>query len=184
MRMHLSDHTAQKLTFAVQTTRENVREYTRFFNEEAKQTFISRLREQDWKTVYSVDEGEVNEQWNNFSSEFFRLFDECFPLKLKIRKKQTATKLKQDPQVVECKNRLDILLVLNNQDSRYKQLYKETKKEYDKLLCRLKAKHFQEEIKKSDNKNKTMWKICNQINGKHKIMLIILIITQITPSPN
>lgn len=81
VRMHLSDHTAQKLTFAVQTTRENVREYTRFFNEEAKQTFISRLREQDWKTVYSVDEGEVNEQWNNFSSEFFRQFDECFPLK-------------------------------------------------------------------------------------------------------
>lgn len=56
--------------------------------------------------------------------------------------------------MVECKNRLDILLVLNNQDSRYKQLYKETKKEYDKLLCGLKAKHFQEEIKNLTTKTK------------------------------
>lgn len=94
---------------------------------------------------------------------YFCIFCECFPLKV-VRTK--ANKVPADPVIVECKSRLDVLLVLSRHHAEYCELYKQTKKEYDRYLIASKVGKYEKRINDSDNKNKTMWAICNEIRGK------------------
>lgn len=60
----------------------------------------------------------------------------------------------------------DLLFSLSNQDREYKSLYKKEKKKYDNILIELKKEHYNK-ILASDNKNKTMWNVCKEIQGNY-----------------
>ena len=48
----------------------------------------------------------------------------------------------------------------------FKDEYNKTKREYDKMVVYHRKGIYSEKILQSDNKNKMMWAICNEINGK------------------
>nr|CAI5856387.1 unnamed protein product [Callosobruchus analis] len=75
--------------------------------------------------------------------------------------------LQYNPTVKACKSKLDTLLVLCKYNPQYRELYNLTKKEYDTLVINKKSSLYEERITSSDNKNKTMWFICNEILGKN-----------------
>lgn len=162
--MHVSDHRAQKIIFSCKSVKEDLCRMSRCFSEEAKSNFLLRLREQDWQTVYQVCTVDVNSQWDTFTSVFLQVFNECFPVKM--MRPGRNRHVPDDPEICNCKNRLDVLLMLSRQNKNYSELYNKTKKEYDRLLVKHKSNLYQKKIYASDNKNKTMWAICNEIGGK------------------
>ena len=162
---YVSDHTAQKIVFRTECPDQMPLKYKRFFSEENKNNFMYCLREQDWLDVYNVGKDDVNKQWNIFMNTFQGLFDQNFPRRLHRKKQKSKTYDNQD--VIECKHRLDIMLTLARHDQSYKELYKNEKKAYDRLLVTARATKYENRITQSDNKIKCMWAICKEINGKH-----------------
>lgn len=161
---HISDHNMQKLTFKIkEPTKQETHRYGRIYSEEAKFNFRTQLKQQDWQQVCAVKMSEVDEQWSCFIRTFTDIFNSCFPLKLIGFRKQNL--YFNDQSIVECKNRLDILLISCRTNPMYTPLYNSAKKEYDKLLSDLKRKRYDERIKASDNKNKTMWSTVKDIKG-------------------
>lgn len=168
---HISDHNAQKIVFKVgQTKNENkIKNFKikRLFKEDEKLNFLDTLKQLTWEDVYSVERFDVNKQWDVFMGGFINVFHSCFPLKRVC----TKTKIKhytQSETIKECKKRLDTLLILKNQNSKYKDQYNQTKREYDRLLIKERSKLYENKIKKSDNKMKCLWHICNEITAKKR----------------
>lgn len=164
---HISDHTAQKLTFQVKNN--NVQKnckYSRSFNTNAIQHFKQKLENQEWKAVFEVEEINVDEKWETFMDEFLLLFNESFPLKHLANSKKNFKYNNKELNAI--KNKLDILLVLCRYNEHYTTLYNATKREYDNMLGICRSQDFQNRIQKSENKSKTMWNICNEILGKKK----------------
>lgn len=165
----ISDHTAQKLTVGIKNTHSNKFILKRIFSEENKKDFSNRLANTDWSEVYKLSKGEVNKQWETFICIFLEHFNNSFPVKkIAIRKNKHNKVLSKDPEIIDCKNRLDILYGISTIDPRYKDVYKETKKEYQNKLIRTRAKNYQNRLEKSDNKAKSMWQLVNEILGKYQ----------------
>lgn len=161
---HISDHNTQKLTFNLgETMKQKKPAYCRTYSEHTKSDFQMQLRQQDWQQVYEVDRSLVDMQWSLFINTFTNLFNHCFPLKLRGHRKQTRV---VNRSVMECKNRLDSLLVLKRLSPEYISLYNSTKKEYDRLLMEAKRELYERKIKTSDNKNKTVWSVIKDIKGE------------------
>lgn len=162
--MHISDHMTQILFFSL-TENKNQFIYKRFFTEENKRHFLLSLSEQDWENVFQIERHNVNLQWDIFINTYIRIFNQHFPKTMVyINKKRPCSGI----EVKECKNRLDTLLVLSRNNNLFKHMYNETKTEYDNLLKLEKTKLYEKKVKNSDNKNKCLWSICNEINGKAK----------------
>lgn len=163
---NISDHTAQRLRFYIDKV-ETSYFYKRIFSRQNRENFCEMLKTVNWNTVYEIGEQQVNDQWNEFMTRFKYCFEICFPLK-KILKctKSKDSKLKSQPDIIECKNRLDILNIIKTVDTRYTDLYNITKKEYNKKLVSGRSKMYAHRLKYSDNKSKTTWQIVNEINGK------------------
>lgn len=162
---HVSDHTAQKISFKIQLNKKQCFMYRRFFSEANKQKFLEYLHEETWLEVYNCNNCNVNEQWTLFINNFLNIFNYCFPQKLVDFRTKNCVHL-EDQEFKSCKNRLDTLLTLYNNNNVYKEMYNATKKEYNNLLLRAKQKMFENRIINSDNKSKCMWSIHNEITGK------------------
>ena len=162
-----SDHKAQKIVFQIQNRASQVSEHKRIFSQENKDNFLGCLRDQDWENVYSINRNDVNSQWNSFINAYTCLFNQSFPLKV-VHNHTNQKSKNRSPQIVECKRRLDNLLILSNHFIKYKDTYKQTKKEYDNMLKNSRIKTYENRITHSDNKMKCMWAICKEINGKIK----------------
>lgn len=165
---HISDHTAQKIRFKVKRlSKDNHVTYRRFFSENNKHNFLNQLHGQTWDEVYNCRLDDVNKQWVCFINNFKNIFNECFPKKLVKVKSNNKTYYNGDNQaLVECKNRLDILLVISRNDGNYKQMYNEEKVRYNGLLLESRKSIYENKIVNSDNKSKCMWSIHNEITGK------------------
>ena len=162
----ISDHTAQKISFKAEYVN-NFRQYhQRFLSNEAKALFIEELKTQDWLGTYSLHRSDVNEQWRRFICVYINIFNHCFPKKLVNKSIKRKCLYKKSVELDDIKKRLDLILILKNQNMNFNNLYKQVKKEYDKLLIKSRAKNYEEKIRTSDNKSKCMWSICNQITGK------------------
>ncbi|KAK9695544.1 hypothetical protein QE152_g32531 [Popillia japonica] len=57
---------------------------------------------------------------------------------------------------------------MKNVNSDYSDMYKKTKKEYDDLLVRCRSESYDNRIQNSDNENKCMWSIHNEIIGRQR----------------
>ena len=149
----ISDHTAQKVVFEIES--KNVRSFNhkRIFSTENKTNFLESLRTENFESVYSVDIKDVNKQWNNFIGIFVQIFNENFPIKKLYNKKKRKV---VSPEIAECKNRLDLLLTLSNHNIQYKETYKRIKKEYDNLLKNTQKQKYESRVVNSDNKMKCM----------------------------
>lgn len=165
----ISDHTAQKITFSLNLVEESKHTYRRFFSEHNKNNFILKLQEQTWNELYQFEEHEINKQWNYFMNIFLIIFNESFPLTYYANRKNKKFNIITNPKIKECKTQLDILLVLSKSDKKYTESYNLAKKKYNNLLAKERSETYENRIKMSDNKNKCMWSIHDEITGKkHK----------------
>lgn len=98
-----------------------------------------------------------------------QLFNQCFPYKSTKQKNRINKSTKNNnPQLVECKNRLDVLLMLSRFDANnYKIPYILEKKKYDNLLIEFRSSRYHQKLLNSDNKSKCMWSIFKEITGKN-----------------
>lgn len=162
---YISDHAAQKLKFHVEQTNKTLI-YRRIFSDENKLSFLNILKEQDWLQIYEVERNNINRQWNKFMDNFTKIFNHCFPLKLIDTKQNKKYKIKVNPQIEECKNKLDLFLTLSRHDNRHKESYKKVKIEYDNLLKAARSEIYEKQLNLADNKTKCMWNICKDITGQ------------------
>lgn len=160
----ISDHTAQKIVFQMQPEETPKFFYKRIFSGENKNSFLRSLRNENFANVYRLDISQVDNQWNSFMCTYSRIFDQNFPLK-KVHNKQNKKVV--TPELVDCKKRLDLLLTLSNHNSQYKDAYKATKKDYDKLLKNAQIQKYENRLIHSDNKMKSMWAISKEITGNN-----------------
>lgn len=161
----ISDHTAQKISFNI-NERKMKFVYKRFFSKDNITAFVTRLREQVWESVYEVDVSDVNGQWNAFLGLFLTIFYENFPLK-KVSLERRKRGIMYSQEIIDCKYRLDVLLVMSQHDHYYKEIYKTVKRQYDSLLKAARIEMYENKIEQSENKSKCVWGICNEITGKH-----------------
>lgn len=162
---HLSDHTAQKLTLEIYKDTTQYHIYKRLFNKNSIDNFKNQLNQQDWQLVHEIMDTNVDKKWDMFVNQFLLLFNQSFPLRL-VPKMGAKTFTYNDESLGKIKNELDVLLVLSRYDQKYQNEYKTTKIKYDKLLKVCRSKSYENRILKSENKNRTMWAICNEICGK------------------
>lgn len=163
--MHISDHMAQILCFSI-TENKNCFTYKRFFTEENKRQFLTGLSGQDWGNVFQIEKRNVDLQWDTFINTYLTIFNQYFPKKMVYANKKKSF---SSTETKKCKTKLDILLVLSRNNNLFKPIYNEAKNEYDKLLKFEKTKLYEKKVRASDNKNKCLWSICNEINGKTKV---------------
>lgn len=164
---HISDHTAQKIVFKIIPIIKNSKVYKRSFTETNKKLFLESLSEQNWASVYEVQDNDTDIEWCTFHKIYSEIFNQHFPLKL-VSIKNKKKHLYDNPLILEHKKKMDILLPLSKHYHYYKELYKKYKKQYDILLKQCRAMSYQGRVEKSDNKVKCMWSICKEIIGNNK----------------
>lgn len=156
---NISDHYTQKFSFQINETTKTKTSYTRFFDKDSIEDFKTKIEEEKWLSVYNTAAQNVNEKWEKLIATYVLLFDECFPKKLIRTPNRTYTPF-NDKELEECKKELDI-----QYDRKYKDQYDAVKKKYDHLLMKAKSTSYEKRIINSDNKQRTMWAICNEIRG-------------------
>nr|CAI5831447.1 unnamed protein product [Callosobruchus analis] len=162
----ISDHTAQKLIieFKDKITRDCC--YRRIFSESNEVMFLNNLNNIIWSDIYEVNANDVNAQWEKFSSIFHSVYDRNFPLKKVWNSDRKKRYHDKDTEVIRCKKELDILYTASLVNSSYKDQYKQKRKEYNMTLVNCQKREYNRKILQSDNKNKTVWQIVKEINGK------------------
>ena len=163
---HISDHRAQKISFQAAKVEKRQSSYKRVFSDVKKQAFLTNLGSQNWESVYSIDRSRVDYQWKLFINTYINIFNEHFPKKLFKNVELVKNIVYDDARLKNCKERLDLLLVLSKSSENYREMYKATKIEYDNVLIEAKKNHYKNRLVSSDNKTKSMWAICNEIKGK------------------
>lgn len=166
MQYHISDHMSQKLTLPISIASEPKFNEKRVFNETNKILFMNMLKDSNWEKIYQIENSCVDEQWNFFVNITKHAFDRCFPLKKVNVNKNKSKNWQGDHEIENCKMNLDRLYVLKNNNSIFKNMYIETKKEYDKLLTNKKKEYYCSKIMGSDNKTRSAWGVVNEILGK------------------
>lgn len=165
---HISDHTAQKVSFYTQVNKHNSTcTLRRIFSVENKLLFKEKLQEADWTRVFEHEGDDVDQQWQVFMHIFTTAFDACFPL-TRVKNKARRHHFYSSPQIAECKRILDVLLVLKNSDDNFKKAYNELKIQYDKLLIKGRSQYYDQLIK-SGNQSKGTWQVVNSILGRKKV---------------
>lgn len=144
--MHVSDHRAQKIMFTV-----DYHYFSRFFGRSEKEEYLGQLLDQDWQLVQDVNKKDVD---GNGTCSWQILKEYYYP-----RNPNRNLKIHAGLKINAIKCKLDILLVLKNSNQLYNKAHKNTKKKYDKASKEEKRNVYENWIKKSDNKRKTMWHI-------------------------
>lgn len=161
---HVSDHLGQIVSFLVDKQINNF-SLKRNFSMGNKLNFANRLREVDWSSVYSIAREDVDEQWSAFVNMFMPLFNFCFPKKV-VREWGSNSHI-TCPELIECKNRLNILYTMKVNDHRFREEYKKVKLEYNNILKNIEKLHNSNKIAKSENKSKCVWNIINKTRGSN-----------------
>ncbi|KAG5886070.1 hypothetical protein JTB14_018929 [Gonioctena quinquepunctata] len=125
--------------------------------------FKQILTEQDWDSILAIPNYCVNEQWKCLMSILIPIFNQCFPFKSSTPKGKT--KYPSTSELIDCKNTLDILLVMTRTAEGYNEVFREVKKRYNRLLVDVSKEHSKKRIDKSDNKTKCVWQIVSEIRG-------------------
>ncbi|KAK9884630.1 hypothetical protein WA026_007470 [Henosepilachna vigintioctopunctata] len=150
IRTTMSDHdTAQLLTIQEQIQQTHEYQYKRYITSNNTEDLVKRLKLQEWNSVYEIPEEEINQQWEKFTNIFKTELNYACPLrKTKISGKKNQKS--RNEKLSKCKTRLDILHTCKTFNPMFMELYKEVKKEYDKMLRDEKGDIYRQQILQSD----------------------------------
>ncbi|KAG5897705.1 hypothetical protein JTB14_007543 [Gonioctena quinquepunctata] len=125
----ISDHTAQEITLYLEPEYpQNISK--RSYSKENKRELLNSLECIGWSDAMNMNPPEVNKQWELFHDTISFHFNNCFSLEsVPTKTKYTEQEICNDPEVIECKRRLDIPYVLANPNVIFKEQYKDIKAE-------------------------------------------------------
>ena len=130
---------------------------TKQINETTIAQFILHLSEENWSNTFNEEDMELC--FNNFLNEYLRIFNHSFPLK-KYYNKHTNQGWLTKGIKISCHHKRDLyMLYKDTNNSKIKNHYKTYCKILSKIIKMAKRQHFNNHIKCSKNKSKTMWNI-------------------------
>lgn len=140
--------------------------YKRVFSNKNMMSFQIKLKEINWNKSLDIANS-MNENYEIFNSIIQEILNQTIPIqKIKIRKKQQknwlTTGLKKS-----CAHKRALKIILNETNNptirKYYDAYSKTLK---KAIKKSKKLQYIKQMKKTDNKTKTMWKIINEQTRK------------------
>jgi hypothetical protein len=165
----LSDHEAQLLSIVKlsnQNIKQNKQSYRKFDNSTTN-NFLNKLSQETWDLV--VGGHDANSTFNSFLNSFLMIFNSCFPIRYKdcAKKENIKTPWMTKGIKVSCKHKRELYKSMKNSKNVTTLIYY---KSYCKILTRVittaKKMNHDNNIKKSQNKAKTTWKIVNHETGR------------------
>lgn len=163
----LSDHYAQSATINCHPVEEQIKATSteiRTFNEINMKTFKYLLSNETW--IEMIDARDMDDKYRAFSTQLKQYFDISFPLKRKKYKLNNTKNVKLPNEIlqlkIETRELYDKTKHLSSSHP-LRQYYLQRKDLYRKMIRKAKSNMFQEQLNKSDNKTKTIWKIINKI---------------------
>lgn len=81
----------------------------------------------------TMQSDKVNELSNFFTQIVLNILNSTFPITKKKHPNQKK-RMKMEPETIEVRNKLDILLLLESRDDRFEDEYEEVQKQYGYLL--------------------------------------------------
>jgi exonuclease III len=165
----LSDHDAQSISIHSFTLRPPYKKYklTRKINEHTINDFLTKLSYENWETVFSTDD--VNKMFNSFLDTYLKNFYSSFPLKkVYITQKNNNNKNWITLGILtSCKYKRELFTASRNSNNLdLKTYYKRYCKILSIVIKEAKKINYADKIKKSVNKNKTVWDIVNMETNK------------------
>lgn len=170
---HLSDHLAQLMSFEIKNAsyHKAYKKMIRKYNDKNLYKFMNVLASFDWSGLNVFGDEQVDEMWDFFSDNFGNMFHSSFPLvTVTTDGKRISNKCnvsyKNDPEISDLRQKLDLLYVLSLNEPEYIQQYKKIKKQYDQKITERKQNYLANKIICSDNKTKTTWELIKSLTGK------------------
>lgn len=165
---HLSDHRGLIASFSTTKNCPDFKIQKRCFSSENREFFRCCLLHQDWQELFQIGEDDVDKQWQFFMDVFNDIFEKSFPKKTFRNRAKRSKNIYHNSEIFNLKNKLDILLVVRHRDDRYDEQYRQTKREYNRLLADTRKIFYKNRISESDNKSKTVWSIIGELQGSRK----------------
>lgn len=161
---HLSDHYGQLLTLELGevATSDNFVEVRNMCTRNVDR-YIECLQTELWATVLS--EKTTDDAFDRFAEIIKYYFLKCFPIK-RVRNKAKRF-IKLTPDIQELKTHLSLVANLSKKYPIFKDTFRKLNQRYIFALNELKKKCITSEIERSDNKQKTMWKLINNNLGRN-----------------
>jgi hypothetical protein len=135
--------------------------FKRNINKYSMAEFQNNLSYESWEQVF--DSNDVNEMFNSFLNTYLRIFYTSFPLK-KVNQ-NTKTHWITVGIKTSCKHKRKLYSICRNSTNQYiKGYYKCYCNILSRVIKEAKKHYYDNQIKISTNKNKTMWDIINTEN--------------------
>lgn len=140
----------------------------RHFNKQNILLFQNELKKIDWSTIIKSEKN-INTNYNNFNTKITEILNLCIPLKIKqIRLKQKQKWITRGIHT-SCKNKRNLkILVSYTKNKQLIQHYKLYTKLLKKAVNRSKKLLYIAEMKNSENKTKSMWRIIRERTNKNQ----------------
>ena len=166
----LSDHDAQSITLLSFNQRPPPKKcmLIRKMSEHSINDFL-KLSCESWDTIFSTDDVNTRKMFNSFLDSYLKIFYSSFPLKRIHVNNNNNNKIKRITLgiLTSCKHKRELFIASRN--SNYSDLINYYKK-YCKILSAVikeaKKLNYADKIKKSFNKNKTIWDTVNLETNK------------------
>jgi hypothetical protein len=159
----LSDHDAQSISlhsFILRPSPKKCR-FIRKINEHTINDFLIKLSYENWGTVFSTED--VNKMFNSFLDTYLQIFNSSFPLKrVHITKRNNNKNRITSGILTSCKHKRELFIAsTNSNNSDLKTTYRRYCTILSVVIKEAKKLNYADKIKKSVNKNKTVWDIVN-----------------------
>lgn len=159
--------------------------YKRCFTDPAIALFNNELEKQNWAALYNLNN--VDKAFSYFLDAFMILFDKCFPLTEKKRKRKSQDRNWINNEIKISSFKLNDLFILKREYPALADMYKGAKKDHVTLVRNAKKGYYQNKIFSSDNPSKSAWSVIADLSNNTKRQNNININhcgTQIVNEPN
>ena len=164
----LSDHDAQIIAFTdiFTSTPKQTFSSIRKIDSNTINTFVLRLSYENWENVFL--EENVNVIFNNFLNTYLKIFYASFPI-VKLKKSCKPKPWITKGIKVSCvKKRKLYLTYRNSNNPNHKEHYKKYCQILSKVITAAKKLYYNKLILRSNNKQKTAWKIIKTLTNNTK----------------
>jgi hypothetical protein len=156
--------------------------YFRDYNEKNIDVFLKLLKEESWNDIYQSQN--IDDIYESFFKILTSYKNQAFPLKRKKMSRQKKNKwITHEVKTAKNSYKDAALLYKKYETDTFKNLLKQKKQEYKKVLNTAKAQYVTTQISNSDNLSKTTWNLINnevgnRSNNRNKSNSIIKIKTE------
>jgi hypothetical protein len=163
----LSDHDVQSISIHSLNPRPPSKRYKfiKQINEDTLNDFLIKLSYETCDTVFSTDD--VNKMFNSFLDTYLKIANSSFPLRRVSITKQNTKNWITSGIITSCKRKRELFIAgrtSNNLD--FIAYYRRYCKILSTVIKEAKKLYYEEKIKRSENKNKTVWNIVNLETNK------------------